>query len=93
MKLNFANERQKKAYYEKYGVGVLRARIIIEIALGVLVMILFPLLSYQRMGADSVTIAVVVGVICLVSAVIYYFRLRKIYKQIAKELEEEKSSK
>ncbi len=87
MKINFESEEQKQFYYQKYAVGVMRARIIIEIVLGVLVMVLFPLLSK---GDNSLAIGIVVGVICLISAFVYYLRLRKTYKQIAEDLEKDK---
>ncbi len=90
MKINFESEEQKQFYYQKYAVGVMRGRIIAEIVLGVLVMIIFPLLSYDRMGSDSIVIGVVVCVICVVSAFIYYLRLRKTYKKIAEEIEKDK---
>ena len=93
MKLNFKSEEQKQFYFQKYTVGVMRGRIIAEIVLGVLVMILFPILSYEKMGQDSITIGVVVGIICLVSALIYYLRLRKTYKKIAEELAKEEQKK
>ena len=87
MKLNFKSEEQKQFYFQKYTVGIMRGRIIAELIAGVLVMIIFPLLSYKSMGADSIILGGVVCVICLVSALIYYLRLRKTYKKIAEELE------